>query len=153
MSVKVRKRGGKWWVFVHHQGRRRAKCIGTQRAAQVVAERLTAQLVLGESRLWESSAERSARDDAERRQQAAASAVAQQLRFPEYFAQWVRTHVAVDLKTSTAKGYDSAYRRYLRPQFGDRDIRTIRRDEVRELAAAMLKAGKSRSYVKAVLAP
>jgi hypothetical protein len=31
MGVKIRKRGGKWYVFVDYQGRRKAKCIGSNR--------------------------------------------------------------------------------------------------------------------------
>jgi len=33
MSVKIRKKGGKWYVFVHYQGKRKARCIGTRAAA------------------------------------------------------------------------------------------------------------------------
>ena len=31
MGVKIRKRGGKWYVFVNYHGRRKAKCVGTSR--------------------------------------------------------------------------------------------------------------------------
>ena len=36
MSVKVRKRNGAWWVFIHHDGRRKAKKVGTREAASFV---------------------------------------------------------------------------------------------------------------------
>jgi hypothetical protein len=29
MGVKIRKRDGKWYVFVNYHGRRKAKCVGT----------------------------------------------------------------------------------------------------------------------------
>lgn len=31
MGVKIRKRGGKWYVFVNYHGRRKAKCVGASR--------------------------------------------------------------------------------------------------------------------------
>ena len=31
MGVKIRKRGGKWYVFVNYHGRRKAKCLGSSR--------------------------------------------------------------------------------------------------------------------------
>src|SRR5260370_18596685 len=33
MGVKIRKRGGKWYVFVNYRGRRKAKCVGSSREA------------------------------------------------------------------------------------------------------------------------
>jgi integrase len=44
MGVKVRNRTGKWWVFVDHEGRRKAKCNGTHEAA----EKVTRLLAVGE---------------------------------------------------------------------------------------------------------
>jgi hypothetical protein len=48
MSVKVRKKGGKWYVFVHYQGKRKAKCVGTRAAAEQVKRALEAKLALGD---------------------------------------------------------------------------------------------------------
>jgi hypothetical protein len=31
MGVKIKKRGGKWYVFVNYHGRRKAKCVGSSR--------------------------------------------------------------------------------------------------------------------------
>jgi hypothetical protein len=33
MGVKIRKRGGKWYVFVNYHGIRKAKCVGASRQA------------------------------------------------------------------------------------------------------------------------
>ena len=41
MGVKIRKRGGKWYVFVNYHGRRKAKCVGSSRE---VAEQVRRQL-------------------------------------------------------------------------------------------------------------
>ena len=48
MSVKIRKKSGKWYVFVHYQGRRKAKCVGTRAAAEQVKRTLEARLALGD---------------------------------------------------------------------------------------------------------
>ena len=49
MGVKVRekpKNSGVWWVFINHQGRRKAKKIGNKRAADEVAKKIEAKLAL-----------------------------------------------------------------------------------------------------------
>ena len=52
MSVRVRKWKGAWWVFINHQGVRKAKRIGkgeaSRKAAQFVAGQLQARVALGE---------------------------------------------------------------------------------------------------------
>ena len=53
MGVKVRQKGGKWYVFINHNGQRKAKCVGDKRAAEEVRRKLEAKLTLGEFRLEE----------------------------------------------------------------------------------------------------
>jgi hypothetical protein len=49
MGVKIRKRGGKWYVFVNYRGRRKAKCVGSSReVAEQVRRQLEAKLALGD---------------------------------------------------------------------------------------------------------
>src|SRR5262249_1258425 len=49
MAVKVKHHKGKWWVFIDHKGKRKAKCIGTsKRAAESVAEKIQAKISLGQ---------------------------------------------------------------------------------------------------------
>jgi integrase len=48
MGVKVKKRNGAWWVFVNHQCRRKAKKVGSEKAANDVATKLQAKLTLGD---------------------------------------------------------------------------------------------------------
>jgi len=46
LAVKLRKRNGKWWVFIDHRGRRKAKCIGMSKsAAEQVAGRIEAAML------------------------------------------------------------------------------------------------------------
>jgi integrase len=43
MGVKLKKRNGAWWVFVNHHGRRKAKKIGSEKAAKEVAAKIQAK--------------------------------------------------------------------------------------------------------------
>ncbi len=53
MGVKVRERNGAWWIFIDHQGQRKAKRIGPgaagKKAAQQVAQQIQARLALGQA--------------------------------------------------------------------------------------------------------
>ena len=49
MGVKVRQKGGKWYVFINHHGQRKAKYVGdSKRAAEEVKRKLEEKLTLGE---------------------------------------------------------------------------------------------------------
>ena len=39
MGVKVRQKGGKWYVFINHQGQRKAKCIGSDKCIAVQVQK------------------------------------------------------------------------------------------------------------------
>jgi len=51
MAVKVRQRNGAWWLFIDHQGKRKAKRVGTGRegkkAAELAATKIAARLAEG----------------------------------------------------------------------------------------------------------
>ena len=47
MGVTIRKRRGKWYVFVNYHGRRQAKCVGSREAAEQVRRVVEAKLALG----------------------------------------------------------------------------------------------------------
>ena len=49
MGVKIRQKDGKWYVFINHNGKRKAKCVGdSKKAAMEVKRKLEAKLTLGE---------------------------------------------------------------------------------------------------------
>lgn len=54
----VREKDGAWWIFVNHQGRRKAKRVGPgdsgKTAARKAAEKIQAKLVLGDLRILDS---------------------------------------------------------------------------------------------------
>ena len=57
MGVKVREKNkgsGVWWIFIDHQGRRKAKKIGKdKRVAEQIARKVEAKLALGDMGLVE----------------------------------------------------------------------------------------------------
>jgi len=133
MAVKVKQHRGRWWVFIDHKGKRKAKCIGkSQRAAQEVAGKIEAKLKLGDFSLSDEKPQRS---------------------FDAYFRNWLDTYVKAHCKERTSYLYEAAFRLYLLPAFGQKDIATITREEVKTLAYDLLARRKQRSTVAGVLTP
>lgn len=66
MGVTVRQKGKTWYVFIVHQGRRKAKAVGDKKAAEQVASKLRAKLALGDFRMEEPERPLVFRDCAER---------------------------------------------------------------------------------------
>src|SRR5262245_8945397 len=133
MAVKVKQHRGRWWVFIDHKGKRKAKCIGkSQRAAQEVAGKIEAKLKLGDFSLLEEKTQRP---------------------FDTYFRTWLDTYVKAHCKEQTHDVYAKAFRLYLLPAFGQTDITAITREAVKRLAYGLLARGKSRGTAKWVLTP
>jgi len=54
MGVRVRERppgSGRWWVFVTHHGKRKAKSVGDRKTALEVARKIEAKLTLGDFKI------------------------------------------------------------------------------------------------------
>ena len=95
MGVKVRKKKDRWWIFIDHHGRRKAKCIGpSKRAADQVAEKIRAKLALGQFSLTEEEKPPTLAD---------------------YGTQWLDTYAKVHLKPATSHRYMNDFRLHLRP--------------------------------------
>ena len=131
MAVKVKQRKGTWWLFIDHKGKRKAKKVGSERAAREAAAKIEAKITLGQFEVQEKK----------------------QRPFATYFTTWLDTYVKAHCKERTYDLYEAALRLYLRAAFGQRDIRTIGRDDVKKLAYDLLAQGKSRNTVKSVLTP
>jgi len=133
MGVKVRKRAGKWYVFVDWQGNRKAKCVGSSReAAETVRREIEKRLALGTFSLNEE---------------------AETPNFAEYAERWMSSHVRAHLKPSTIESYDVILKVHLLPHFGRWPIETITRSEVKARLAELVRAGKlARSTVKNIFA-
>jgi integrase len=141
MGVKLRLRKGrrpgesaKYYLIIHHNRKRRAKCVGTdKRIAEQTRKKVEAQLAVGA--LGIADEERAGHP------------------FAAYYTRWLETYVRAHCKPSTYAEYESAYRIHLLPHFGERDITDITRDDVKALVYAMLEKGRARATVRAVLAP
>ena len=132
MGVTIRKKGGKWFVFVNHQGRRKAKCVGSKAAAEQVKRVLEAKLTLGELGMF---------SDHEN----------QMPLFASYADQWMKDYARVECKTSTADGYESVLRQYLRPKFGAKRLAEIKRDDIKALINDLIGKGLSRNTIRNAL--
>ena len=128
MSVKVRKRNGSWWVFIHHEGRRKAKKVGTREAAERVKREIEA---LGDLAILTPPDIPTLR---------------------RYAEQWLRLYAEVECKPSTVASYRQLLRLYLYPRFGDVRLDAITRDSVKEYLASLLADGKlSRNTLRLIV--
>ena len=126
MGVKVRekpKNSGNWWIFIDHQGRRKAKKIGRdKRVALEVAKKIEARLVLGELHLLK---------DPEN----------QAPSFEEYATTWITFNVPATCKPSTEKDYRSIMDNHVLPAFGSKPVTEIDRMTIKKFLMGKIKAG------------
>ncbi len=133
MGVTIRKKRDKWFVFINHSGRRKAKCVGENRAAAVQVKRiLEAKLALGDLGVFNETED-------------------QAPLFNAYADTWIRQYARVQCKSSTADGYEGVLRQYLRPKFGSQRLSEIRRQEVKDLISDLVAKELSRSTVRNAL--
>jgi integrase len=132
MGVKVRKRGGKWYVLVNHQGRRKAKCVGSRDAAEQVRRLVEAKLALGDLSVFDTS---------ENKKPA----------FDTYADGWMKDYARVECKSSTADGYEGVLEQYLRPRFGKKLLSEIRRDDIKALINDLIGRDLSRNTIRNAL--
>jgi integrase len=131
MSVKVRKRNGAWWVFIHHEGRRKAKKVGTREAAERVKREIEARLALGDLAILTPPDIPTLR---------------------RYAEQWLRLYAEVECKPSTVASYRQLLRLYLHPRFGEIRLDAITRDSVKDYLASLVAAGRlSRNTLRLIV--
>jgi hypothetical protein len=87
MGVTVRQKGRKWYVFITHQGQRKAKAVGDRKAAEQVASKLRAKLALGDFQMEEPERPPTFRECAER---------------------WLESYPKVHCRPSTYEGHRAA---------------------------------------------
>src|SRR5262245_59829465 len=125
MAVKVKQHKGKYWIFIDHKGKRKAKCIGSKQAAETAAKKIEAKLTLGDFTLLDEKPQRP---------------------FDAYFRNWLDTYVKAHCKERTYDLYGAAFRLYLLPTFGQKDITAITREPVKKVDYGMLAKGKCSGY-------
>jgi integrase len=132
MGVKIRKRGGKWYVFVNYHGKRKAKCVGSSRElAEQVRRQIEAKLALGDLALF---------DSGEKIQT-----------FGSFADKWLKNYARVECKTSTADGYEGVVEQYLRPRFGNHALDQIKRDDIKTMINELIAKELSRNTVRNAL--
>ena len=96
MGVKVRekkKSSGIWWIFIDHQGRRKAKKIGKdKKVAEKIAKKVEAKLALGDMGLVENKTVTAAT-------------------FEEYANTWKTLTVPATCKPSTTSDYRGIFKK------------------------------------------
>ena len=120
MGVLVRERDGAWWIFINHQGQRKAKRIGEgeagKKAAKQVAEKIQARLALGESALPSSQPP---------------------VTLNEYASTWL-AHIQQVRKHTTHEDYQKRLDQWILPALGALDLRDVTREKVRSFATDQL---------------
>src|SRR5438876_514619 len=133
MGVKIRKRGGKWYLFVNHHGLRKAKCLGGSRLlAEEVKRQVEAKVALGDLGFL-----------AEQDNPVPT--------FDTYADQWTKDYARVECKTSTADGYEGVLRQYLRPRFGAKRLDEIGRDDIKAMINDLSEKDLSRNTIRNAL--
>jgi hypothetical protein len=121
MGVKVRERpkgSGDWWVYIDHQGDRKAKKIGRdKRLAIDVAKKIEAKLILGEMNLDKSDNKVP--------------------KFQEYAKAWIDVTVPATCKPSSLSSYQGLLNNHILPLFGPKLVNEINRLMVKNFLMAL----------------
>jgi integrase len=128
MGVRVRFWKGAWWVFVSHQGRRKAKRIGDKATALRVARAIRERIARGDLQLGGSNEET----------------------LESYGCAWLKG-LTGNLKASTIRFYAEHLRRHIVPALGQRRIGQVNRVDCRELAIALRGKGLKVNTVRGIV--
>lgn len=130
MGVRVRQKDGSWWIFIQHQGKRKAKKIGDKKTAEAVAKQLSARLALGVEAL----------------RQPESPTVA------EYAREWLNTYAAVYTKPRTAEFYETMLRLHVIPTLGSSRLAELSRKDVQKLIADRAALGLAKNTLQGIVA-
>ncbi|MDA3791816.1 MAG: site-specific integrase [Desulfobacula sp.] len=135
MGVKVREKikgSGEWWIFINHKGRRKAKKIGrSKKAAEGIANKLEAKLVLGDMKL----------SSKKEKQKPEVST------FEEYSGTWIKVIVPATCKPSTLGDYKGILNNHVLPVFGKEPVNEITRLMVKNILMKKVNDGFANSTV------
>ena len=133
MGVKIREWKGAWWIFINHQGTRKAKRIGTgeagKKAAKQVAQQIQARLALGQA--------------AFDRPQTSVTL--------EAYAETFLERIEQTRKHTTHDDYRKIFHRYVFPVFKGQDLQQLTREKVKAFAVGCLQRGLSAKTVQNII--
>lgn len=118
MAVKVKRRGGEWWLFIDYKGTRKARKVGDKKAAELAATKIRARLAEGDLTPLSSLQP------------------AKVTTFETYGNEWIEKTVKHVCKFTTARIYEANLRKHVYPVFGAKGIGAINRADMRALIAA-----------------
>ena len=132
MGVKVRERpsgSGIYWIMIDHQGKRKAKKIGTdQKEALKVAEKIAAKFTLEQFKI-ETGDEKKIPS------------------FKEYATLWLKTYVKAIRRRSTFERYQLALTKHIFPAIGKIPLDQVSRGDIRALLLKHHGEGHTKSAV------
>ena len=131
MGIKVGQRKDKpgWWVFIHHQGRRKKKFFGTnKKLAFEFASKLEAKLKLGSVGIEAKAG----------------------MKFDDYAETWLE-RIRHSRKHTTHDDYRKMLDRDILPILRGIDLEDVTREKVKSLAFGCLKKGQSPKTVQNVI--
>ncbi len=136
MGVKVKQWKGAWWVFVNHQGKRKAKRIGDKKTAKGVAAEITTRLALGATLA------------------SATPSTYTVSTFKEAAERWIEEQFTLGhIREHTKEQYLDRLRLYAYDRIGSKPVTEVARDDVKSILSACRAGGKSVSLARGVLAP
>jgi integrase len=154
MGVKIKERAddpGAWWLYIDHQGKRKAKRIGVgskaKKAAELAALKIQARLALGDtSDLAESKAQ---------------PLLSELPRLRDALPEWIgRQERANEIRRSTAKAYRSRLATWAYPHvlsdgrlLGDLPVNTVTREMIGAVIWRVREAGRSLAIIEAIRNP
>jgi len=113
MAVEIREWKGAWWIFINHEGRRKAKRVGVgaagKKAARDAASQIQARLALGQRAFQTDQAG---------------------ITLEAYSVQWLE-HIKHIRKHTTHADYDKRLHQWILPLLGHLDLRDVTREKVR----------------------
>lgn len=123
MGVKVREyKPGAWWLLIDHKGQRKAKKIGSKKAAIEAAAKIEAAIAAKTLNL-PSAVDRPA------------------ITFGEYAETWMAGHVHMNLKESTSQAYRVLLDKHIFPTFKKKPLTEITRNEIKTLCYKKAESG------------
>jgi len=131
MGVRIRERpkgSGIWWLFIDHQGKRKAKKIGKdKRLAQEVAKKMEAKFLLNDVGLLQDDKKADT--------------------FKRYTETWQITTLPATCKKSTNEDYGHILKKHILPVLGNKPVSEITRSMVKQLLLKKVAKGYSSSTV------
>ncbi|SLM29779.1 Integrase family protein [Desulfamplus magnetovallimortis] len=131
MGAKVREKkkgSGEWWIFINHNGKRKAKKVGKdKRVALEVAKKIEAKIALGDFN-----------DDKEEEQNPL---------FGEYATMWIGVTVPATCKPSSIGDYNGILKNHMLPEFGKKSVTEITRLIVKNFLMKKINKGFATSTV------